>query len=128
MKRVLRPSNSISEFYLSISRELLFKSLNHAREYTDITNEEIEIILANRKSILTDSRRIWIKIYVDNFDVPMGAYNSALIADLIGIYILETLGRIVNLEQMGPYRDDGIIFIPSSNVPETSKVHDKFSD
>ena len=31
--------------------ELLLKSLNSAREYTDITDEEIEIILACRKSI-----------------------------------------------------------------------------
>ena len=34
----------------------------------------------------------------------MGAYNSAQVADLVGIYILDTLGRIVNLEQVGLYR------------------------
>ena len=54
----------------------------HAREYTNIANEEIEIILAYKKSILTDSRRT----RVDNFDVPIGAYNSAQVAD----YILDT--------------------------------------
>ena len=36
---------------------------------------------------------------MDNFDVPIGAYNFAQVADLIGIYILDTFGRIVNLEQ-----------------------------
>ena len=56
-----------------------------------------------------------MKSHVDNFDVPMGAYDSAHVVDLIGIYILDTLGRIINLEQVGLYRDDGIIFIPDSN-------------
>ena len=39
-----------------------------------------------------------MKSHVDNFDVPMGAYDSAQVDTLIGIYILDTLGRIVNLE------------------------------
>ena len=43
----------IIEFYPSITRELLPKSL----EYTDITDEEIEIILACRKSLLSNNRR-----------------------------------------------------------------------
>ena len=91
----------IMEFYPSITKELLVRSLNHAREYTDITEEEIEIILASRKSVLSDSRRSWVKSHVDNFDIPMGAYDSAQVANLVGIYILDTLGRIVNSAQVG---------------------------
>ena len=109
-------------FYPSITEELLVRSLDPAWEYTDITEEEIEIILASRKSILSDSRRSWLKSHVDNFDVPMWAYDSAQVADLVGIYILDTLGRIVNLEQVGLYRDDGIIYIPDSNGPKTSST------
>ena len=52
----------------------------------------------------------------------MGAYVSAQVADLIGIYILDTLGGIVHLEQMGLNRYDGIIFILDSNGPKTSKI------
>ena len=115
----------IIEFYPSIAKELLVRSLNHAREYTDITEEEIEIILASRKSVRFDSRRSWVKSHVDNFDVPMGAYDSAQVADLAGIYILDTLGRIVNLEQEGLYRYDGIIYIPDSNGPKTSSIQKK---
>ena len=74
------------------------------------------------KSILSDNRRTWVKSHVDNLDVPMGACNSAQVADLIGIYILGTLDRIVNLEQVGFYRNNGIIFKPGSNGPETSKI------
>ena len=47
----------------------------------DITDEKIEIILACRKSILSNNRRTWVKSHVDNFDVPMGAYDSAQVPD-----------------------------------------------
>ena len=121
IKRGLYSSNII-EFYPSITWGLWLKSLNHAWEYTDITDEEIEIILAWRKSILSDNRRTWMKSHVDNFDVPMGTYGSAQVADLRGIYILDTLGRIVNFEKVGLSWDDWIIFIPDSNSPKTSKI------
>ena len=101
------------------------RSLNHAREYTDITEEEIDIILASRKSVLSDSRRSWVKSHVDNFDVPVGAYDSTQVADLVGIYILDTLGRMVNLEQVKLYNDDGIIYIPDSNGPKTFSIQKK---
>ena len=78
----------IIEFYPCITRELQVKSLNHAREYTDITEEEVKIILACRKSVLSDNRRTSVKSHVDNFDVPRGAYDSAQVSDLVGIYIL----------------------------------------
>ena len=82
-------------------REFLLKSLNHGREYTDITDEEIEIILAWKESILSDNRRTWVKSLVENFDVSMGAYDLAQVADLIEIYILDMLCRIINLEPVG---------------------------
>ena len=74
------------------------------------------------KLSLPGNCRTWIKRYVDNFDVPMGAYTSVQVADLIGIYILGTLGRIVNLEPVGLYRDSRIIFNRDSNDPKTSKI------
>ena len=55
----------------------------------------------------------------------LGVRTSAQIADLVEIYIQDTLGRIVNLEQVGLYRDDGIIYIPESNGPKTSSIHKK---
>ena len=62
----------IIEFYPSITKELLVRSLNHATEYTDITEEEIEIILASRKSVLSDSRRSWEKKSRRQFRRPHG--------------------------------------------------------
>ena len=115
----------IIEFYPSIIRELLVKSLNHVRENTDITEEQVEIILACRKSVLSDNRTTWVKSHVENFDVPTGAYDTAQVADLVGIYILDTLSRIVNVEQVRLYRYDGIIYISESNGPKTSSIQKK---
>ena len=39
---------------------------------------------------------MWVKTGLDNFDVPIGEYNSAQIADLMGLYISDTLCRIVD--------------------------------
>ena len=68
---------------------------------------------------------MWVKNYVDNFDLTLGSFNSAQIADLVAIYILDTLGRIVNFNQIGLYRDDESIFIQNSNGPKTSKLQKK---
>ena len=124
-KRFTLVQFNIIEFYPSITKELLLKSLNHAREYTDITEEEVEIILACRKSAQSDNCRTWIKSHIANFDVSMGDYDSAQVADLLGIYILDVLGRIVDLEQVGLYRDAGMFFIPDSNGPKTSNIQKK---
>ena len=49
----------------------------------------------------------------------MGSYNSAQVAVLIGIYILDMSGLIINLEQLGLHLDDRLIFIPDSKGLKT---------
>ena len=115
----------IIDFYPSISKDLVIKSINHAKNFIEITDEQIEIILNCRRSIITNKNVTWIKNYIDNFDVSMGAYDSAQVADLVGIYILDTLSRIVDIKQIGLYRDDGLIYIPDSNGPKTSRIQKK---
>ena len=62
---------------------------------------------------------------MDNFDVNMGSFDFTQIADLVGFYILNTIGRILNLNWIRLYRDDGLIYIPSSNSPITLKLQRK---
>ena len=45
----------------------------------------------------------------------MGRYDSPQIADLVGLYILDILSRIVSPEQIGLYHFDGIIYITNIN-------------
>ena len=77
------------------------------------------------KSVLCNNHRTLVKKSCRQVRRPMGAYDSAQVADLVGIDVLDMLGRIVNLEQVGLYQDDGIIFIPDSNRPKTSNIQMK---
>ena len=50
----------------------------------EITDEQYQIILVCRKTIIKNNESMWVKTGSDNFDVPMGGYDSAQIADLAG--------------------------------------------
>ena len=78
----------------------------------NITQVELDNILAYRKSVLINNDVTLVKTWTDNFDVTIGSFDSAQVADLVGIYILDTLGRITNLNSIVIYQDDGLIFIP----------------
>ena len=65
---------------------------------------------------------IYKKTTTDDCKVTMVLFDSAQIADLVGIYILDTLGRFLNLDNIGIYRDDRLISIPNRNGPLTSKI------
>ena len=103
----------------TISKDLLLNDLNHSQNFIDITEEQIEIILTCKKSIHNDNKSTWIKNSTDNFDIPMGVYDSAEMTDLIVIYISDTLGWIIDLKQVCSYRDDSLVFIPDSNGLKT---------
>ena len=76
------------DFYPSITKDLLLISINHPGNFIVITDEQLEIILNCRKSTIHYKNSIWTKSTTENFDIPMGAYNSVQIADLVGdIYI-----------------------------------------
>ena len=101
---------------------MLLLSINLNRNYTDITQEELDIILTCRKSVLVYYNTTWEKKTTDNFDITMESFDSAQIAELEGMYILDTLGRFLNLNNAIIYRDDGFI---SSNRTLKSKIQKK---
>ena len=51
----------VVEFYPSISQELLTKSINFARKFTEINDDVYEIIMHVRKSLLFSKDSVWIK-------------------------------------------------------------------
>ena len=71
----------IIDFYPSITKEFLLLSINLARNYIDITQEEYDIILTCRKSVLVYNTTTWEKKTTDNFDVTMGSFDSIQVAD-----------------------------------------------
>ena len=116
----------IIDFYPSINEKMLDEAIVFAKQHTKITNQDINIIKQCRRTILKNNRDTWIKKN-NNFDVPMGAFDSAELSDLIGLYILHTLTRFsfLNISDVGLYRDDGLILIRNSNGPKTNSTHKK---
>ena len=51
----------IEEFYPSITKHLLVKAIEHAKLYTSITQQELDIILHARKSSLFSKNKPWEK-------------------------------------------------------------------
>ena len=55
----------ICEFYLSITDELLKKALNYAKSFVDISDEDEEIILHSKRSLLFHNNEVWTKMNND---------------------------------------------------------------
>ena len=81
----------IVDFYPSISEELIKKWLDWARQYTVISDIQIDTIMHARQTLLYDNKSdIWTKRNTTNqFDVSMGAFDGAEICELVGLFILK---------------------------------------
>lgn len=98
----------VCDFYPSISEELLIKALNYASQFTTVTQEDREIIIHAKRSLLYHQNSPWTKRDSDSmFDVTMGSYDGAETCELIGAYMLSLIAPKFKHE-IGLYRDDGI--------------------
>ena len=114
----------IVNYYPSITLELLQKALDWAGEFTDITDEEIEIILETKKSLLIRNGELWTKKGEENFDVAQGSYDSAECSDLVGLFMLSELEKR-NLEAfLGLFRDDGLgaSYLSCQEIDDIKKI------
>ena len=83
----------IENFYPSITEKLLTDFIIFAKQYIDITDRDIDIIMHSRKSLLFDSNSAWIKKNNSSFDVTMGSYDGAEVCELVGLFILNGLAN-----------------------------------
>ena len=112
----------IESFYSSITQNLLDKSIQYATEITTISNEELDIIMQSRKTLLFHNQEPWVKRDGDeDFDVPIGCCDGAEICELIGSYLLYQLSNIFDKESVGLYRDDGLGVLKSLSGPEMER-------
>ena len=89
---------------------MLDKALTFSQQYTDITDDERNIILHSRKSLLFSADDDWMKKNKTGlFDVTMGCYDGAEVCELVGTYALASLPQTIHKrESIGLYRDDGL--------------------
>ena len=100
----------IMEFYPSISQDLLSKALEYASSYVEINDQEIDIIMHTKKTLLFNEDKPWVKGNNEvPFDVTMGSYDGAETCELVGTYILSKLSNICD-GKLGLYRDDGLAY------------------
>ena len=82
--------------------------MNWAKQFVDISDDEIETVVETKKSLLYMYNECWTKKGDKNFDVAQGAFDSAEVCDLVGLFLLSEM-QAKNLDiQAGVFRDDGL--------------------
>ena len=106
----------IAEFYPSISEDLLNKSIDYAKSFITIGENVINAIKLARKSPLFSKDGTWVK-KGDNelFHVTMGSFDGAEVCELVGLYLLDKLSKLLRKDNVGLYRDDGLAAVKSTS-------------
>ena len=110
----------VVNFYPSISEKLLKEAIEWAKKFIDIPDEDIEVILESKNSIILNEGVPWSKIGDSNFDVAQGSFDGAECAELVGIFILADINSINTLNP-GIYRDD-FLAVTSLNPQQTENL------
>lgn len=111
----------VVEFYPSISQELLLAALNFASQYNCISDDEKQIIMSSKNSILFHEGKPWGKKDTANlFDITMGSYDGAECCELVGAYLLHQINTMHG-NNFGLYRDDGLGVIKAT-PKQTEKI------
>ena len=111
----------IESFYPSITENLLNKAIVFGSQFVNISDQDKQIIFHSRKTFLFSDNEPWVKKTGNNFDVPMGGYDSAEVSDLVGLYLLNKLEAVFPQENVGLYRDDGLAVLSVSG-PQIDRI------
>ena len=110
----------IDNFYPSITLDLFNKAIQHAKQYVDVSDDDLGIILQARKTLLFNDGEPWVK-RTDDFDVPMGSYDGAEVCELVGTFMLVQLFQVIDKKDIGLYRDDGLGIMRRLGGPEMER-------
>ena len=84
-------------------------AISYAKSLVDITEEEYSIIMHSWKILFFQNSEPWVKKDGnEDFDVLKGCYDGAEICELVGSFILNQLGSIIDKNDKGLYRDDSL--------------------
>ena len=88
-----------------------------------ITKADESMVFMARRSFLFMNGQPWVKKENPAFDVTMGAFDGAEVAEFVGLFILHRLSFIMNYSDFALYRDDGICAIKGTKrtVDDTRK-------
>ena len=96
----------IVDYYGSISEKLFDEALQWAKSVTSVSDDEIEVIMKSKVSLLSDAKDLWKKTKNGKFNIAMGSWDGAEATDICGLFLLSKL-RHLNADFV-LYRDDGL--------------------
>jgi len=112
----------VDNFYPSITLELFTKAIEFARQHTNVTDDELNIIMQARRTLLFCNGEPWTKKNAEEeFDVPMGSYDGAEICELVGAFMLSQISGVIDPADIGLYRDDGLAVSRRLGKPEIER-------
>ena len=107
----------IADFYPSITEHLLERSIKYAKSFALIEHKTLDALSLAHKLLLFSKHEIWVKKYNSSFDVTMESFDGAEICKMVGLYLLDKLSNLLGQENIGHYRDDGLVAINSCSGP-----------
>ena len=113
----------VDNFYPSITAELFNKAIDFAKQHTNITEDDLNIIMQARKTLLYHNGQPWTKKNdPSDFDVPMGSYDGGELCELVGAFMLSEISTVINKNDIGLYRDDGLGVLKRIGRPEIERL------
>ena len=88
----------------------------------NLDDHDKKIIHHSRKSLLFNQDQMWKEKGSNMFDVLMGAYDDAEVCELIGIILLNLLGRQYDTKNIGLYRDNGLSIFKNCSDLQMEKI------
>ena len=112
----------VERFYPSIDKTLLEKALKWCKKYVELTDEEIDVIMAARKAMLYMDGEPRAKKGGEIFDVGMGFFDGAEVCELCGLFLLDEIKKEININ-LGTYRNDalGVTGLPPQGADRLKK-------
>ena len=79
-----------------------------------------------RKTLLFNDSKPWLKKFGNEVcDVSMGCFDGAEVCELVGSLILTKLCNVLQTENVGLYRDDGLAIVKQMPGPELERKRKK---
>ena len=72
--------------------------------------------------MLFNNQQTWIKRDSELFDITMGAYDGAVVCELVGNYLLYELSKLYEKKNIALYKDDGVAVFKNKSGPESEKI------
>ena len=88
-------------------------SIEWARNFVSISDEQENIMMEAKKSLVYKSGTTWCKKTNPEFDIAQGSFDGAETCELVGLFILKEIQNNLKIN-VGIYRDDGLSETSSS--------------